>query len=111
MTMKKYVVKDSVFGDFGFEACTPPHYDDIKIQQDSKNFRLFYSFESDKTYEEIFDDLLHKHLNLPDLVSTVIGSRWTKFQIDLYEERDNGYELVGQAGEAVHEAKKENESF
>ena len=66
MTLKKYVVKDSVFGDFGFEASTPVHYDDVRIVQDEKIFRLFYSFESEKSFKEIMDDLLHRHLNLPD---------------------------------------------
>ena len=111
MTLKKYVVKDSVFGDFGFEASTPVHYDDVRIVQDEKIFRLFYSFESEKSFKEIMDDLLHRHLNLPDLVSATIGSRWTQYQIDLYEEGNNGYELVGQSGEVVHEAKRRNSIF
>ena len=94
---RTFIVKESVFGEFGIES--EVNLADIKIKCDSKIVRLYYSFQSDGTYSEVLDAATRNHLNLPDLVSATLGSRWTGFQIDLYERNQEKIELVGQIGD------------
>lgn len=92
-----FIVKYSVYGDFGIE--TKVNLTNIKIKGDSKIVRLYYSFESAETYDDILRAATQNHLNLPDLASATLGSRWSGYRVDLYEKRDAKFELVGQIGD------------